>query len=334
MGDVIHALPALSDARRFIPDIEFDFVVEDSFKEIPSWHDGVSKVIPVATRRSRKNFFRSFKEIFQAYKELKREDYDVIIDAQGLIKSSIIAKIAKGDRHGFSFESIREPVAAKSYHFQQEVSKSMHAISRIRLLTAKSLAYEDKLDLDHSKVDYGLSINNISEVELSSLGLDQKYIDSKPYIVFLHGTTWVAKEWPIENWRELAKKFSSSLRILLPWGNEKEYKRAKTIAEQINNVDVLPKLSLTSMAHLINNAQCVVSVDTGLGHLAAALGKPTLSIYGPTNTQLIGTMGHNQHHMSASEHLDQKSIKKNKPFDYDKVSAEKVFQKINNDLQR
>ena len=103
MGDVLHTLPALTDAMNALPDIRFDWVVEEGFSQIPSWHPAVDKVIPVAIRRWRKNWFGSdtrqercdFKRVVQ------QRHYDLVIDAQGLIKSAArITRIAKGVGHG------------------------------------------------------------------------------------------------------------------------------------------------------------------------------------------------------------------------------------------
>src|SRR5437868_3243147 len=96
MGDIIHTLPALTDAANAIPHIKFDWLVEDSFADIPKWHPAVDRVIPVALRRWRKGFFS--KETRAGYKELRKQlheqQYDLVLDAQGLVKSAFLTFFA------------------------------------------------------------------------------------------------------------------------------------------------------------------------------------------------------------------------------------------------
>ena len=330
MGDVIHSLPALTDAVNCLPQVKFDFVVEESFQEIPQWHQSVDRVIPIATRRWRKRLLSSRSEIVTSYRHLKLKQYDVVIDAQGLLKSAMIAKIAKGQRHGYDSQSIREPLASKLYDVAHPIDFSEHAISRIRLLFAKALGYHnhDAFQESFSEHNYGIDVQNIAikPQEVSAVTKIQQ--SSLPKLVFLHGTTWLSKEWPTENWHALAKKLSSTHKILLPWGTQNEQQRANDIASNISNAEVLPRLGLSSLAHVLNDADFVVSVDTGLGHLSAALSKPTITIYGPTDVNLIGTAGKNQIHLIAEKSGE--TVKKNEMFDYGSVDAQKVFETIMN----
>ena len=94
LGDVIHALPAVTDAARAIPGIRFDWVVEESFAEIPAWHPAVDRVIPVALRRWRKAPFSAWfgGEWHRFRQSLRAERYDAVIDAQGLLKSALLTR--------------------------------------------------------------------------------------------------------------------------------------------------------------------------------------------------------------------------------------------------
>ncbi|GAF69677.1 unnamed protein product, partial [marine sediment metagenome] len=141
LGDVIHALPALTDAAHAIPNISFDWVVEKSFSEIPSWHLQVNKVIPVSWRKWRKNMRESWKsgEIQHFYHDLRDSHYDKIIDAQGLMKSAIMACMAKGIKCGLDYKSAREPLASLFYQHRHKVDYQQHAVTRSRQLFAKAL---------------------------------------------------------------------------------------------------------------------------------------------------------------------------------------------------
>lgn len=285
MGDILHTLPALSDAMQAIPGIRFDWVVEEGFCQIPSWHPAVDRVIPVAIRRWRKNWFShatrqqrsNFKGIVQ------QRSYDVVIDAQGLIKSAaLITSLAKGCKHGQSCKSAREPFASWFYNHRHEISKQQHAVERIRQLFAKSLGY----DQPESYGDYGIAGRFLS----------QPPADTDQYLVFPHATTRDDKHWPEQNWRELIKLAANSgLRIKLPWGLEHERLRALRLAEGFAHVEVLPQLSLQQVAEVLAGAKSVVSVDTGLSHLAAALNKSNITLFGPTHPRLIGGYGQNQY---------------------------------------
>ncbi len=281
MGDVLHTLPALTDAINVYPDIRFDWAVEEGFAQIPSWHQAVDTVIPVAIRRWRKNWFSApiRAERAQFRQTIQAHHYDAVIDAQGLLKSAfLVTRYAKGTKHGYSRQSAREPLASFFYDIRHDVSKKMHAVERIRQLFALSLNYP----IPQSQGDYGIAQHFLS---LPSF-------DERPYLVFLHATTRDEKHWPESHWRELiALLADSGLRIKLPWGAEHEHQRAIRLAKDFDYVDVLPKMSLADVAQVIAGAKSVVSVDTGLSHLTAALDKPNITLFGPTDPGLIGGYG-------------------------------------------
>ncbi|MGH1539207.1 MAG: lipopolysaccharide heptosyltransferase I [Arenicella sp.] len=321
MGDVIHALPAISDAIKVNPSLRFDWMVEDAFVEIPRWHSAVEQVIPVATRRWRKQLWDSRQEIKRAYRQINSQKYDVVIDAQGLLKSAVFSRLAKGPVHGFDRRSSREPISGFCYHKKHSVSPQQHAILRVRTLFAESLGYP----VPTSEPDYQVCAQQLKDV----LDVRRFAAPKKPYLVFLHGTTWLSKHWPEQSWQELSIAVEQGdFSVYLPWGNAVERDRAERIAEGKSHVHVLPKMGLTELALLLDEATGVVAVDTGLGHLSAALGRPTVSIYGPTNTQLIGTVGENQRHLIAQPATSNVRVSKHDSFDYATVSADVVWQAL------
>lgn len=283
MGDVLHTLPALTDAMQSIPNIEFDWVVEENFAQIPSWHPAVKKVIPVAIRRWRKNWFntsvRKERKIFM--QQLQAEHYDAVIDAQGLIKSAfLITRKANGIKHGFDKNSAREPIASWFYDKKHFVEKQQHAVERTRQLFGKSLAYQPK---------------NQGNYLIAQHFTQSQSNQQNPYVIFFHSTTRDDKHWTESAWRDLIDLVSKQgLHVKLPWGTQYEYERACRLALDYPFATVLPKLTLSELAKEIVNSHAVVSVDTGLGHLTAALDKNNITLYGPTDPGLIGGYGKNQ----------------------------------------
>lgn len=284
MGDVLHTLPALTDAMQAIPDVRFDWVVEEGFAQIPGWHPAVDRVLPVAIRRWRKNWFSADirTERRRFYHELGSRHYDCIIDAQGLVKSAaLVTRKALGPRHGLDWHSAREPLASLFYQYRHSVIWQQHAVERIRQLVACSLGYEKP----QREGDYAIARHFTPSADDTL----------QEYAVFLHATTRDDKHWPESHWRELlALMAGSGLRIKLPWGAPHEEARAKRLAEGYDFVDVLPRMSLEQVARVLASAKFVVSVDTGLSHLTAALARPNITLYGPTDPGLIGGYGLNQ----------------------------------------
>lgn len=283
MGDVIHTLPAVNDAANAIKGISFDWVIEENFQEIPRWHPSVNQVIPIALRRWRKKLFSSstIAEFKKFTSKLRQNKYDLIIDAQGLIKSASISCLARGQVVGPDFTSVRDPFAAFFYRktFKIGKVKDLHAVFRSRQLFSKALNY------------------SLTEV-MPNYGVNKKLftiLAEKKFLIFFHGTTWETKHWPETYWMELARlAVKNGYKVKLPWGNHEEYARAKRIAEFSHAIEVLPKLNLKGICNLLANASGVVAVDTGLCHLAAALDVPTVSLYGPTNPELTGAIGRSQ----------------------------------------
>ncbi|MDP0561830.1 MAG: lipopolysaccharide heptosyltransferase I [Candidatus Endonucleobacter sp. (ex Gigantidas childressi)] len=287
MGDIIHTLPSLTDAALAMPGIKFDWVIEEAFSEIPCWHPAVDNIIPVALRRWRQSLLasRTCKEWQQFYKKLVATKYDAVIDVQGLLKSALLTFLAKGPSSGLDRKSARESISAYFYKNPQHVSWNQHAVERIRQLLSQSLNYALPTTLGAFSLD-------------TSHFDDNKHPNS-PYIIFIHGTTRHDKHWPEPYWCQLANLVNDAgYKILLPWGNGVEQKRANRIAQSSKNTQVLPKTNLTGIACLLLKASGIVSVDTGLGHLAAALEKQTVSLYGPTMPDRVGTYGKSQIHLT------------------------------------
>lgn len=276
LGDVIHNLPVVNDILQQYPDAIIDWVVEESFADIPKLHPAVNQVFMVAARRWRKQLFSkaTWQEISALKRQISEKPYDLIIDTQGLIKSAVIASFANGTRCGQDKSTAREPFASFFYNQRYNVNRNQHAVDRNRETAARACGFA----VPNNAPDYGLKGTTSSKINLP-----------QPYIVGLHGTSKDSKLWPTNHWIALAKALADQqLSLVLPWASPTEQTRANAIAVSNPNVVVLPKLKIVQLATIINNAYAAIGVDTGLSHLATALSIPTVAIYTDTNPALTG----------------------------------------------
>jgi len=305
-GDIIHTLPAVTDAAKAIANIQFDWVAEEAFTEIPRCHQHIDKVIPIALRNWRKQLWQTAKsgEVKQFYKKLRSQRYDFVLDAQGSIKSAVITRLSCGYRLGMDKNSVREKPAYLAYQRSFSVSRQQHAIIRLRQLFAKALNYA----LPTTGPDYGL---NKESLILPKIAL------AKNYLIFVPNASRSAKCWSDKSWSLLLEKMAKrGVNVFIPWGSEQEREKVVRLIKGYPLAHILPYLNLNEMAAVVSNAKAIVSVDTGLSHLAAALGIPTMVLYGPTNPSLIGTIGPSQLHIKVQaqgvdeSYLNQLALKK------------------------
>ena len=276
LGDLVHMLPAISDIHRHVPDAQIDWVVEENFAEIPAWHPAVHEVIVISHRRWRKNWLSraSFAERRAFARNLRKRDYDIVLDMQGLMKSAWVVRQAKGRRHGLDWASARESLASLFYHERHTVKFWQPAVQRQRLLASASLGYTFS-----GEPDFGL----------------QRFTDNtliQDYAVIMPSASRDDKLWPEQDWLavfDILKQAGLGLKLLA--GNEKESARAQALIRDFDNAEVLPRMGLTEIAKLLAACKIMVGLDSGLTHLAAALGRPTIGIYSastPVRTPLEG----------------------------------------------
>lgn len=269
LGDVVHALPAVTDAAEH--GVVFDWVVEENFAPVPALHPGVHAVLPIAWRRWRRSLLADRTEVRRFFDRLREMRYDVILDSQGLIKSAAVSRLARGDlRAGFARSSAREGASALRLDKPVHVSLDLHAIDRQRKLFAAVFGYDVPAGLA-----YGIGRMN-NPVSRS--------------VLLLHGTTWSSKHYPETMWQELvALAIKDGCDVQVVFGSATEEKRARQFAAA--GARVLPSMRLAELLEHIGSVGVVVGVDTGLSHVAAALDRPVIGLYGPTDPVLTGVRG-------------------------------------------
>lgn len=278
MGDVVHALPAISDMARAIPGIQIDWLVERSFAAMPSQHRAVNRVIPLQWRKWRKSLrSQETRAALSAWRaEMRREHYDLIIDMQGLLKSAVFACFARGPRAGYDRLSIREPLASLFYAQKSAVPRDLHAVDRCRRLASQLLGYP----LPETPPDFGLKADPHAWTP-----------GAGPYAALVPCASRPEKLWPMENWVTIGNDIKArGWNVAIMWGSPEEQKLAQGIADKIEGA-VPPFLSVQQAADTLAQAELVVGLDTGMSHLAAAHGRPTVGIYCDHEPGLAGLMG-------------------------------------------
>ncbi len=284
LGDVVHALPAVTDAAAAVDGVEFDWVVEEAFAAIPARHPAVAEVVPVGWRRWRRRLSRHGRDLGAFVRRVRARRYDLVLDAQGLVKSAAVTALARGGiKAGFARGSAREGAAALAYGRRLAVPRDLHAVDRLRRLFAAALGYP----CPDTPPRFG-----IAPAPGAAAGGAR--------CLLLHGTTWKSKEWPLPFWRELARQAGGAgFDVVVPWGGEEERVRAGQIAAQ-SPARVLEPKPLEAMIGELAGASLVIGVDSGLAHLAAALDVPTLTLYGSTSSALTGCRGMRARNLQAS----------------------------------
>ena len=284
LGDIVHTLPAVDDAVR--RGVRFDWAVEENYRAVPALAAGVDRVLDAAFRRWRRSPVASRSELRAFRQRLRERRYDKVVDAQGLLKSAVVGCWARAEeRVGFDAASVRERAAALAYHRGIAVPRHWHAVDRTRRLFADALGYE----LPDREPAFGLAV-----ADESGAGTADEAV------VLAHGTTWRTKHWPESFWSALALRATVEGFVpMLPWAPG-ERRRAERIAATVPGARVCPPMDLDAVVGLLAVCCGIVGVDSGLAHLGAAMGRPTVMLFGPTDPALTGCRGRLVRNLAAS----------------------------------
>ncbi len=295
LGDVLHNLPIVWDLRKRLPHAQIDWIVEEAYVHLleplktTTTFKGIDRIIPVAFRRWRKNLFsfKTWREFFAMRKVLQATTYDVVLETQGLLKSALVCALAKKTNHAIvaglgnaTEHSGYEPMARMFYTQSVHVPVKCHAIDRSRWVMCSAFDWPLLNRNEEPPRFYPQAfIEKLPLLLFEGLKKTAKG-DPAPYVLCFHSTARAAKRWPNEYWVELGKVLSSQgYQVILPWGNESEMKVSALIASQIPGAIVPRAFSIEQAYSLVAHAALTIGVDTGLTHLSAVLGKPTVEIY-------------------------------------------------------
>ena len=198
-----------------------------------------------------------------------------MLDLQEQVKGALIARMARGVRHGPDRASIREPVATLAHDVHHAIDPDQHFIVRCRQLAAAALGYR---------------VEGPPRFGLVPPPPPAGTVPDRPFVVFIHGTSRADKLWPDAHWRRLIEAFATAgFAVVLPWGSDAERARSERYAAGVADAHVPPppRLTLPALASLLARAELAVGVDTGLVHLAAALGTPTVSLFVATDPHAL-----------------------------------------------
>ncbi len=295
LGDVIHALPVLPYLHSACPDIEIDWLVEESFSSVLEGHPLIRQVLPLQTKRWRRlPPFSLLRELRCFSRQLRQKRYDLVFDLQGNSKSGLFTLISRGGaKYGFDRHHVREWPNLLATHHHVALSDADHHVAQ-RALAVVRTALPGGTDLRTAGPLWVLP----EARERVERQLQQLELLHRSLAVFHYGTTWQTKLWSLDNWQELALQLveKGDLLPLLTWGNNEEYKAVTAIAEATANRAIIwPRGSLPELVALLERVDLVVGCDTGPIHIAAALGTPTVSLFRVTDATRnapVGTMHH------------------------------------------
>lgn len=279
MGDILHALPVLADIKQAIGDhTVIDWVVEPHYRCLLDNHPHINRVFPLALRQY-PSFLAAIRspEAKQLKQYLNQRNYDLIIDLQGLIKSAWVGRWANSYLVGYDCHSIREPLASWLYKQRFSVSKALHAITRMRHLTAKALNYATPT----SEPDYQL--HQPADTQPSNL-----------HLICFPFTTWQSKHWPLTHWQELLTIIPDAISVSIAWGTPDEHRQAQSLCKNHKQCHTTPPTDIAGMQQYLKTCQAFIGVDTGFAHLATAMTIPGVMLMGPTDKNRSGPLGSHQ----------------------------------------
>jgi lipopolysaccharide heptosyltransferase I len=271
LGDVIHAIPAAAALRAHAPDARVDWLVDPRYADVVRMVRGVDRAIPINPRGPKS-------QVLATISALRRERYDAAFDAQGLIKSAVLTRLAGARRIvGLPAAHLREPLARWLYSEAPGLGGATHVIQKALALVAtvgaRAAAPMFPLDIPSSGAAAEVSSRHASGFALLN-----------------PGGAWPNKQWPALRFGALAARVKADhgLTSVVIWGPAERTLAEQVVAASRGAADVSPPTGITDLFGLAKAARIVVSGDTGPLHIACAVGAPVVALFGPTIAERNG----------------------------------------------
>jgi len=267
LGDIVLSMVALQFIKKTYPNSKIDWIVEEQFKSVLANNPHIDNIYSISLRKVKKE-----KSIYLLLRELRKlrrlKGYDVVIDAQGLLKSALVAKIISTKKNvGFDKKSARESIASIFYNHKVTIAYDENTIDRNISVICKSLNIEVQSKEILNKNPFLFPSN-------------EHKLDNYRYVVFVVGSTWESRNYPEDKFVEIANKLKKNCIVI--WGNESEMSKAKWMERQSDFIQASPKLELDDLKQLINSSVLVIGNDSGPSHFAWAMNIPSIILFGPT----------------------------------------------------
>jgi heptosyltransferase I len=290
LGDIVHAMVALQFIKAHLPDIQIDWIVEERFAEVLKNNPDVNNILTVNLKSLKTNKAGIFQQINNV-RIYALNNYDLVIDAQGLIKSAITARLLGKRIAGFDAGSIREKAAAWFYDIKVTCVYDANTIDRYALVLSSPLGINITTEQILNKKPFLFFTNEDPQI------YDFLHKDRKNIILVI-GSTWDSRNYPADKFVKIAQALQQN--CLVVWGSEQEREKAEWMSMQSDTIKVMPKLDLNSLKALIAHADLLIGNDTGPTHIAWALNIPSITLFGPTPVSRVYQTGINKVVKSAS----------------------------------
>lgn len=267
MGDIIHAMVALQFIKKTLPNVRIDWVVEEAFKGVLENNPDIDNVLCVNLKSLKKKKSTLFSQ-YRLLKSYAKNNYDVIIDAQGLLKSALVAKIIGAKEIvGFDKKSIREGIASLFYTKKVSIPYTANTIDRNVRVLCEPL---------------GIEVGSQDIINKKPFLVSKHVVEALPekFLLLVIGSTWESRNYPKEKFVAVAEALG--MKTLVVWGSEEEHRKALWMQEQSAFIEVLPKGSLDALKYVISRCALLIGNDTGPTHMAWALNVPSITLFGPT----------------------------------------------------
>lgn len=272
LGDIVHAMVALQFIKSALPEAQIDWVVEQSFADLLQHNPHVRKILPINLKALKKDKSQLFAQ-WQLLRRYAQEDYDYVFDAQGLLKSALVARILRGRCCvGYDRDSIREKVATRFYQRTVQCPYDANTIDRNVKVLTETLGIEVSTQAILDKQAFLFFAP-------PTVDLNPFFVSDRANILLVIGSTWPSRNYPIEHYLQVMQRLPAN--YLICWGNQQEQKAGQWLVER-SEARLLPRMSLNDLKATIARIDLLIGNDTGPTHMAWGLNKPSITLFGPT----------------------------------------------------